>query len=85
MDFALAAIGLGHSGIHHLDHHGGNVRARAIALDERDDGLVRHVQAEVCIDGDFFAFGRNLDVLVHREVLRLGAKTFGEQLVRTIL
>ncbi|MNT48671.1 hypothetical protein D3C72_1854650 [compost metagenome] len=64
MDLLLAAVGLGHRGIHHLDHHGRDVQTRAVTFDERDDGLVRHIQGHVGIDGDLLAFGGHRDVLV---------------------
>ena len=63
LDLALAAVGLGHGSIHHLDHHGRDVAAHAIAFNERDDGLIGHVQRHVGVDGDLLPLGRNLDVL----------------------
>ncbi|MPN37467.1 hypothetical protein SDC9_184986 [bioreactor metagenome] len=63
VDLALAAIGLGHGRIHHLDHHRRDVRARAVAFNEWNDGLIRHVQRHIGVDGDLLAFGRHLDVL----------------------
>ena len=40
---ALAAIGFRHRGIDHLDHRRRHVYADAIAFDERNDRLVRHL------------------------------------------
>ena len=37
----------------------------AVAFDVRDDGMGRHVQREVRVDGDLLAPGGHLDVLVH--------------------
>jgi hypothetical protein len=65
VDLFLAAVGLGHGCVHHLEHHRRDVHAGAVAFDERNDRLVRHVQGHVGIDGDFLAFGGHLDVLVH--------------------
>jgi hypothetical protein len=65
VDLLLAAVGLGHRGIDHLQHHRSDVEAGAVALDERDDGLIGHVEREVRVDGDLLAGGRHLDVLVH--------------------
>ena len=41
VDPALAAVGLRHRGVDDLDHHRGDVDARAVALDVGDDRLVR--------------------------------------------
>jgi hypothetical protein len=65
VDLALAAVALGDRGVHHLQHHRGDVEAGAVALDVRNDGLVGHVEREVGIDRDLLAAGRHLDVLVH--------------------
>ena len=64
VDLALAAVGLGHRGVDDLDHHRRDVEARAVALDIGDDRLVGDVQAVILVDGDLFAAGRDLDVLV---------------------
>ena len=50
---------------HHLEHHGGDVQAGAIAFDIGDDRLVRHVERHVGVDGDLLPLGRDLDMLVH--------------------
>ncbi len=62
---ALAAVGLGHRRVHDLDHHRRNIQAGAIALDVGDDGVVRNVEAEIRVDRDLPAAGRDLDVLRH--------------------
>ena len=43
-DAAFSAIGLFDRGIHYLEHHRGDVDADAVALDEGDDRVIRHVQ-----------------------------------------
>ena len=65
VDLALAAIGLLHGGIHHLQHHRRDVEAGAIPLDVGHDGVVRHVEGEILVDGDLLALIGHLDVLVH--------------------
>ena len=40
----LAAVGLGNSGIHHFYHHRRDVHAGAVAFNERNDRLIRHIQ-----------------------------------------
>jgi hypothetical protein len=42
VDLLLAAVGLGHRGVDHLDHHRGDVHADAVAFDVGDDRIVRH-------------------------------------------
>ena len=64
-DLALAAVGFGYSRIYHFNHDGGDVKARAVAFDKGDDGLVRHIQRHIGIDGDFLPVGGDFDVLVH--------------------
>ncbi len=63
-DLALAAVGLLNRRVHHLDHHRGDVEARAVALDVRNDGMVGNVERKVRVDRDFFACG-HADVLIH--------------------
>ena len=67
VDFLLAAVGLGHSGIHHLQHDRRDVRARTVTFNKRNDRLVLHIQRIVGIDGNFLTLGGHLDVLVHVE------------------
>jgi hypothetical protein len=67
VDLLLAAVGLGHGRVHHLEHHRRDVDTGAIALDVGDDRLVRHLERHVGVDGDLLALGRDLDVLVHGE------------------
>jgi hypothetical protein len=55
-NFPLAGVGLGHRGIEHADAGGPDVRAGAVAADERDDGVVRHVEFAV-FNVNFFAGG----------------------------
>ena len=64
MDLALAAVGLGHRRVDHLDHHRRDVDARAVALDVGNDRIVGNVEAKVRVDGDLLAAGGHLDVLV---------------------
>ena len=56
MDFLGAAIGFGHGRVNHLQHHRGDVLPGAIAFNERDDRLIRHIEGIVRINGDFLAF-----------------------------
>ncbi len=63
-DLALAAVGLGHGCVDHLDHHRGDIQARTVAFDEWNDRIVRNIQRKILVDRDLFA-GRNLDVLIH--------------------
>ena len=65
VNFFLAAVGFGNGGINHFQHHRRNIHTRAIALDKRNDGLIRHIQRVVGIDSDFLALGGHLDVLIH--------------------
>ena len=60
VDLALAAIGLLYRGVH--DAHAGSpdVRAGAIAFDERNDGVVRDGELTV-VDGDLRALGGRRD------------------------
>jgi len=67
MNLTFAAVGFGHGSIHHFAHHRGHVLAYAIAHDEGNDGLVRHVQRGVCIGCDFLTCSGHLDVLVRHE------------------
>ena len=71
VDLALAAVGLGDRGVDDLDHHRRDVEAGAVALDVRDDRLVRNVEAKIRVDGDLLAAGRDLDVLVTRHGVSL--------------
>ena len=64
-NLALAAVGLGNRRVNHLDHHRRDIQPRTVTLDVRNDGLIRHVQRHVRVDGDFLAVGWNFDVLVH--------------------
>ena len=65
VDAALAAVGLGHRRVHHLDHHRRNIQAGTVALDVGNDRVVRNVEAEILIDRDLLATGRDIDVLNH--------------------
>ncbi|MNQ66036.1 hypothetical protein D3C85_805140 [compost metagenome] len=67
VDLALAAIGFLHRGVDNLDHHRGDVSARAVAFNEGNDGLFRHIQREISVDRDFLAASGNLDMLVGHE------------------
>src|SRR5438132_224382 len=62
-DLLLASIGLLDGGVQHPDRGRPDVRARAVALDEGDDGTVRHLQLAVA-DRDLLAC-RDLDVGRH--------------------
>ena len=70
-DFALAAVSLFNSGIDHLDHHRADVDANTVSFDVGDDRLVRNIERMVCIDGDFVADCRNLNLLVSHAELHL--------------
>ena len=56
VDLALAAVGLGDRGVEHAHGCAPDVGAGAVALDEGDDRVVRHLQAAVG-DGDLLALG----------------------------
>ena len=61
------AVGLGHRGVHHLEHDRRDVDADAVALDEGNDGVVGNVEAVVFVDGDLLTIGGHGNVLVrHR-------------------
>ena len=64
MDFLAAAVGFGHRRIDHFGLHWRDVQASAIAFDERDDRLVRHIQGEVGIGSDLLPKLGHFDVLV---------------------
>jgi len=64
LDAALAAVGALDRGVDHLAHHRGDVDADAVALDERDDGPLRHLEAAVGVDGDAGALLGHPDVFV---------------------
>src|SRR6056297_2247912 len=69
-DAALAAVRAAHRGVDHVLHDRRHVPADAVALDERDDGLVRPVPPEVPVHADDVAALRDLDLLVlHRVFL----------------
>ena len=70
-DLAAASVSLFHSGIDHLDHDGGDVDARAIALDEGNDGLVGHLKGVVGIDRDLLPHGWHDDFAAHGHILRM--------------
>ena len=72
VDFFLPTVSLGHGSIHHFDHHGGDVHTRAVTLDVGDDGLVRHIQRQIGVDGDLLPCGGYFDVLVHGGVSPVG-------------
>src|SRR5215470_9366026 len=55
-DLPLATIGLLDGGIEHAHGGGPDVGASAVALDEGDDGMIRHLQLAVA-DGDLLAGG----------------------------
>ncbi|MNV15132.1 hypothetical protein D3C71_1058450 [compost metagenome] len=64
VDLLLAAVGLGHCGVHHLEHHRRDVQPGAVAFDERNDRLIGHIERIVSVDRDLLAFGRDFDVLI---------------------
>src|SRR6266436_706097 len=57
-DLALAAVGLLDGRVEHAHGGGPDVGARPVALDEGDDGMIRHLELAVA-DGDLLA-GRDL-------------------------
>jgi hypothetical protein len=57
VDLLLAAVGLRHCRVDHLDHHRRDVHADAVAFDEGNDRIVRHRLA----GNDFLAVLGNLD------------------------
>ena len=63
-DLAGSAVRLGHCRVDDLDHHRRDVDADPVALDERDDRLVGHVQSAVLGHRDLLAGRRHLDVFV---------------------
>src|SRR5690606_7689127 len=70
VNLALAAISLGNCSVHHLEHDRGDIYPRTVALDIRDDGLVRYIEREIGIDRNLLAPGGNLDMLVGHECSR---------------
>ncbi len=70
-DLAAAAIGLLYGSIDHLDHDRGDVSTRAIALNERNDGLVGHLEGVVGIDRDLLPDGWHDDFAAHGHTLRM--------------
>jgi hypothetical protein len=65
VDLALAAIGLGHRGIDHLEHHRRDVQTRAVALDEGNDRLSGTLSDMSALTVIFWPSMGHLDVLVH--------------------
>ena len=63
-DLPLAAVGLLHRGVDHLQHHGRDVDPGAVALDVGNDRVVGHLEREVLAHADLVAPGGHLDVLV---------------------
>ena len=70
MDLSLAAVGFGNGGVHHFEHDGGDIKSGAIALNVGNDGLQGHCQRHVFVDGNFFALGGHLDMLIQENVSR---------------
>jgi len=66
VDLALAAVGLLHCGVQHPHRGAPDVGAGAIALDERNNGVVRDRQLAVA-DGDPGATGRGCELGVCHE------------------
>ena len=67
---ALTVVGFLHCFIHHAHHDRRNINTRAIALDEGNDWMKRHIQCLVSIDRDFLTLCWNLNMLVHEANLR---------------
>src|SRR5690606_38311488 len=63
-DGALAAIGLLNCGVDDLDHDRRDIDTDTIAFNERDDGVIRYIQGEICIDSNFVTVGWHPDLLV---------------------
>src|SRR6185295_8300889 len=61
LDATLAAVSDVNCGIDHLLHHRGDVDARPVSFDVRNDGLIRHLQGEIRVDGDLFALAGHAD------------------------
>jgi excinuclease ABC subunit A len=57
-------------GIQHCTHYRGDIHARAIAFNEGDNGPVWHIQRVIGVNGDFFALGGHLDMLIQENVSR---------------
>jgi hypothetical protein len=74
VDLLLACVSLFDCRIDDLDHHRGDVEARAIAFDVGNDRLVGNVERVIRINGDLVTARRNLDVLIRHGRLqrRLG-------------
>ena len=64
MNFLSSDIGFLHGRVHDLEHHWRDIHPNAVALNIRDDGLVRHIERVVGIEFDGLACGGDLDVLV---------------------
>ena len=82
--FFRALVSLLDGGVDHLDHDRADVDANAVAFDVGNDRIVRDVQAEIFIDGDFVTFTGNLNMLVAHNILHcccrileIGAVTAG--------
>ena len=70
-DFALTAVGFINGCIDDLDHDRADIDTDAVTFDVRNDRVVGHVQGVVCIDGDFFTCGWNLDLVVSHAELHM--------------
>ncbi len=63
-DFLFAAVGFGHRRVEHAHAGGPDVRAGAVAADERDDRMIGHGELAV-LDGNFSAGGRSHVFISH--------------------
>jgi hypothetical protein len=78
LNLAAAVIGLGHRGIYHLHHDGGDIDARAVALNIGDDGLVGDPEGIMVVDLDLFAAGGHLNFVVGHSRWSLWVEKCGE-------
>ena len=74
VDLALAAVGLRHRRINHLDHDRADINTCTIAFDIGDDGIVRHRQGKISVDRNFLPLGGHFNMLIHRYLRRLADK-----------
>jgi hypothetical protein len=64
VDLALALVSTLHGLIDHAPHHRRHIDTDAVAFDERNDGLIWHIQAVIVIDRDAGAVLRDDDLVV---------------------
>src|SRR5690606_32020664 len=71
VNLALAALRLRNCSGDDLEHVGRDVGDRNVAIDEGNDGLIRHIEGKIGVDRDLLALGGNLDMLIRHECSRV--------------